>query len=46
MLKQRYGFQARGTPVGKKSFLREAKFYIDSMYENDGYAYNLSLHIL
>jgi len=23
-----------------------SKFYIDSMYENNGYAYNLCLHIL
>jgi len=27
--------------MGVKNFLSEAKFYIDSMYENNGYAYNM-----
>ena len=34
------------TRWGRRAFLGGGKFYIDSMYENNGYAYNLNLRIV
>jgi len=35
-----------GTPVERRFFWGEPKFYIDSMYKNNSYAYCLGLHML